>query len=298
MEWWKLGLEYAKVIFSWPIVMVALVLILRKPINELLLKRDVELEAAGARIKVGSAEENLEEALGEAVQASEEIVPEIESLGSDSDGGHEGGVAGLESRLAAERVRRQAMERVISESSRLGWEWAQSGKKEPPNIIIHWDHEENPRVLALPSSAVSNEAYRNVREMENYYRLLLANIQIAYPGLHAFEYSIDRTGVDGTIRIGDFSANLIVKYSSTGKIPTSHLREIIGRYGRGVRPILFVTNREMTREAQRVLSELSDSRYPTIYAVQWIDASQNEDLKRVVELMISDTFSPLKTESQ
>jgi hypothetical protein len=67
VEWWKLGLEYFKVAVGWPLIVLAIVVVLRKPLAGLF-KRDLEAEAAGVRLRVGRAEEAVEQALEDAAQ--------------------------------------------------------------------------------------------------------------------------------------------------------------------------------------------------------------------------------------
>ncbi|MEN3541041.1 hypothetical protein AAH991_38415 [Microbispora sp. ZYX-F-249] len=286
MEWWKLGLEYTKVLFSWPLILFLIVFLLRKPIGEFLLKRNFEAEGAGMRVRVGSAEAAAGEALGYAAQISKADVGD--STYAETDGSP---------RREAER--RRAMEQVLAEGARLGWEWAQSGQDKPPAVVVHWNADGTPRVLALPRSTVLDEEVRASRASNTYFHMLMANLQVAYPGLAVIAENIDHEGPEGMIRIGEFAADLLVEYHelpskklSVDQVKRAH-SVCVGR----ILPTLLVTNLEVPNETFKVLQRLNATARSRLYVTSWRDPSQNEELKQVVELMISDTFrNPLRNE--
>ncbi|MBT2228360.1 restriction endonuclease [Nonomuraea sp. NEAU-A123] len=158
MEWWKLSLNFVTSI-AWPLVVALAVVLLRRSLSKLL-EEGVELDILGAKMKsLGRAEKDAGEALADAEQAvsmSQENQPldlkNPEDRPVATDGGDQlhDRVAMLESKLLEvgrqEEKRRGALERVLEEGARLGWEWARSGEDEPPTLQVDWSPDGSPRV--------------------------------------------------------------------------------------------------------------------------------------------------------
>ncbi|MEU7693638.1 hypothetical protein [Microbispora hainanensis] len=280
MEWWKLGLEYLKIVVGWPLVVLAIAIVLRKPIATLL-RRDLEAEAAGMKLRLGRAEEAVEEALGEATQvtaldATSDQIEAIdgknndnETLSLDSEKVQlSQQISALEGRLKTEQTRRAALERVLSEGARLGWEWARAGESEPPRIIVQWSSKGVPHVYTERSSG--EHVTRNyVRlQAQDYEQRVLNFLKMAYPGSVWPEFG-DNT-YDARMILEEHSFGVIVKhYSSSRPIPASAVDLLLTNTFTGDTSLLFIANARLTREAQRTIDGLAKVFTNKVYWIQW-----------------------------
>ncbi|MEU8041537.1 hypothetical protein [Streptosporangium sp. NPDC049078] len=171
MEWWKLGLEFTKVLI-WPLVILTLGLVFKRPISGIF-KRGFEAEAAGLKLRVDAAEEALQRAtqvgldqLPEVPSESpghEEAEPNVLANGAEDPANNQAGeapqqtneedtqlkelAAQFETRLMeVEQERRQAVEQVLAKGAQIGWEWARIGEHRPPEFDVHWTREGHPSI--------------------------------------------------------------------------------------------------------------------------------------------------------
>ncbi|MGW4961799.1 hypothetical protein ACWEPL_31680 [Nonomuraea sp. NPDC004186] len=152
---WTLTLEYLKVII-WPFVITVMTIVFRTPLKELV-RRISRVGAAGAEVEFGPTEEVLQraDATIDAIESSitDAVIDESESHPSedspDSSGDDKNyplSDLGKQSQMV-ETVRRNAIEAVLREGARLGWEWARSGEVErPPDLRITWNHAGYPEI--------------------------------------------------------------------------------------------------------------------------------------------------------
>lgn len=294
MEWWKLGLEYLKIVVGWPLVVLAIAIVLRKQIAGLL-RRDLEAEAAGVKLRLGRAEEAVEEALGEATQVTSLDNPSenIEAIDAKNNGDETTSadserlklsqqISALEGRLETEQTRRAALERVLSEGARLGWEWARAGESEPPRITVQWSPKGVPHVYTERSSG-ENATHTLVRlQARDYEQRVLDILRWAYPGSVWPEFRDDT--YDARMIIDQHSFGVIVKhYSSSRPIPASAVDLLLRNTFTGAIPIVIIANARLTREAQRIIDGLAKVFTNKVYWIHWSGDLDDDRLTKELE---------------
>ncbi|TLP66461.1 hypothetical protein [Microbispora triticiradicis] len=296
-----------KVIFAWPLIILALVLSLRKSLIALL-QRDLEAEAGGVKVRVGRAEEAAGEALEEATTqfSSSEIQPEFHPENSPSDqsprtgrasegnqSGLVGRIAELEKLLTAEETRRASLERVLSEGAQIGWEWARAGQKEPPEISVNWSAEGAPRVSAVPQKKGLQTMADVHRSARIYERLLWANLELSHPRLSAISAQTDVSGVEGDVRIVgpgfDLHIGVIIKYTAHGgPMPIKLLEELVDTSTLMHAPVLLVTNYNILKAADEFMRDFNSSGTVRAYMVHWKNDSDNDNLRTIINRIVND----------
>ncbi|GAA1684506.1 hypothetical protein GCM10009733_096430 [Nonomuraea maheshkhaliensis] len=291
MEWWKLGLDYLKVATGWPIILLLIVIVLRRPIAALF-KRDFEAEAVGVKVRVGPETQAASEALEDARNppTTEITAPETqETSGSDEVDTSIAinNASQFESRIKELEAREEALVRVLSEGARIGWEWAKAEKSSPPRLIVNWSSEGAPKVTI--AEEFSSSDYLSRRSAERYERLVLENLARIAPGEVEPVIGGPDTGIDATLRDGKAVIGVMVKYSQHENAQTSAIiRRLINRYIGSLVPILIVSNFRLTNAATNYLLELHESGQVKVHWVRWRDERDNIALQRGVQIALSD----------
>ncbi|TQS20990.1 hypothetical protein [Microbispora sp. KK1-11] len=282
MEWWKLGLEYLKAVLGWPVITLAIAVVLKKQISGLL-RRDLEAEAAGVRVRVGRAEEAAEAALEEAthlaspdsdaeVIGDEDANPRIETKSLHVSNSYEtaklsGHIAALEAQLNKEEARRIALERVLSEGARLGWEWAQAGEGEPPMLTVQWGLDGVPHVSTERNSRTSKDRGGAYIASHEYERRILSILTSRYPGL-IYEQRLD-SGYDAAIITGHRSIGLVIKYfKPKSDAPRALIKSALSSARRApFSKVLIISNVELPRKLAEGLYVINKEK--SICVITW-----------------------------
>ncbi|MEV0821930.1 hypothetical protein [Nonomuraea rubra] len=295
MEWWKLGLEYLKVLAGWPIIILALAVVLRKHIGGLL-RRDLEAEAAGVRVRVGRAEEAAEQALEEATQLSLVEPNEVTESLQESDGQEQQPrdssselplttqVQVLEAQLKLEEDRRSALERVLSEGARLGWEWAKSGEIEPPELSVVWSDEGTPRVQTEREARTPGKRSSVGVRAHAYEKRIFTLLQEHFPGSVLRAHMHD-SPVNAYINLEGQSLHIVVKFrqDESQAANVGMIRSMLDRMRPGPEPVLIVANFGTSRAAKELMQNSYFLSGRHIYWVEWHGSHREKQLVEAVE---------------
>ncbi|MEU9833699.1 hypothetical protein AB0D67_19440 [Streptosporangium sp. NPDC048047] len=161
---WNLALSYLQTLI-WPMLIVALALVFRHPLARLV-GRLRKAGAAGVEVEFEQAEEALRQAdtalevtstpdtepPNESPQPIEEAK---ESRGGDVDRWPDPQRPTPPSHddRHAEANRRKAIENVLAEGIRLGWEYAKYGESAPPKFGVEWTSSGTPRIIDKSAEA-------------------------------------------------------------------------------------------------------------------------------------------------
>ncbi|MBO3752640.1 hypothetical protein J5X84_41870 [Streptosporangiaceae bacterium NEAU-GS5] len=153
---WNLVLDYVRVLI-WPVIATLVAIAFRQPIRSLV-SRIRKAGAVGVEVEFHQAEEVLRRA-DEVIEAGQNSnTPAMDSKSVDTVDINEKEMGLIQTSTAedqldiAEEARRIAIEEVLAEGVRLGWEYATYGESQPPRLEVTWNSG-NPQIKNLTSNA-------------------------------------------------------------------------------------------------------------------------------------------------
>ncbi|MEU8252385.1 hypothetical protein [Nonomuraea sp. NPDC048916] len=154
---WKLVLEYIRVLI-WPTLIFLVALVFKGSLGQLI-GRITKAGAAGVELEFDRAEEAIRQAeevigqISEGYSAAQQATDKpLNASGDGSSHDDEQRAQTLvRSRsyatgVSSEQVTRHAIEAVLAQGARIGWEWARKGEEEPPRLEIFWTLSGYPQV--------------------------------------------------------------------------------------------------------------------------------------------------------
>jgi PcrA/UvrD helicase-like protein len=176
MEWARLILDYLKVL-AWPVVVITLGFIFRRAITRLI-DRIRRGRAAGIEVELDQTAEVLLEAEklielsqddgieNDASQIQENHISESDSNKDVQNFSETGSTQSSRSEQMDDRadvLRRLAIDDILMEGARIGFEWAHEGEPEPPDLAVYWGEDGKPSVDFAPSRMLKRRAIPSLK---------------------------------------------------------------------------------------------------------------------------------------
>ncbi|GAA3213248.1 hypothetical protein [Nonomuraea helvata] len=283
---WTLGLEYLKVLV-WPAITCIAIVLFRKPLHGLI-GRISKVGAAGAEVEFTQAEEILKQA-DETIEAIENK-SETGTSDSVSNSGLDNSrlevhstVHGTTTYYLAENVRRSAIEQVLREGARLGWEWARTGEQKPPDLDIVWTSDGSPQIINSTTNVRQRISYQAYRRKYSRYedQIALALERILPQATLERDRVIDDCEFDFIVSMNGKKIAIEVQLIQQPGALLDKMQNKFSRMTEGVRStldgMLLVIQELPKLQVVELFHEAG------IDIVKWIDSSDDLSLRRSIE---------------
>ncbi|WP_214107832.1 hypothetical protein [Acrocarpospora catenulata] len=287
---WNLVLDYVRVLI-WPIVAMGLAVVFRQPLRGLV-GRIRKAGAAGVEVEFDQAEEVLRRA-DEALEASQQ--PAVTSSEDDDkdiidteqadtpeeefdDSWPEPALTTLVNTQLAETARRKAINEVLVEGIRLGWEYAKFGEAEPPRFELTWSLSGHPQIKNLTGDVAARVLA--ARDYTNHIQnAIMRNVDKAETRLSEsrwrgvdFEYKIDNRSILVIVNPVIDNADILHQAHDIYSLAkTSSRGQLMG--------MIFICRSRPPQRMDKIFKLLwpgDEVKY--IRRVRWVDRSDDDEL--------------------
>jgi hypothetical protein len=278
---WTLGLEYLKVLV-WPLIAILAIVLFRTPLQGLI-GRVSKVGAAGAEVEFDQAEKVLKQA--------DETIEAIETkAGSDTSASDQQETPEADSDAQkswqdafrahlAEETRRSAIEQVLHEGARLGWEWARSGEQKPPHLAITWTADDRPQIVQSSARKRVSHANRQPRESQYEEQVALALERILPQAQIEQSHRMGKREIDFIVLLNGKKVAIEVNLLRNGLVDNMASRYLaLARETRAMFAGLLIVAAEPP--SLKAAARLHDS---GIEIVKWADSSDDLSLRQSIE---------------